>query len=95
MDEESKPIPVPSNADLAHASDAQLLAHALALDEDDVALGILSTANRELTTIATLCVRSQRGAELDVGELGSVLEAIARRVDVAIELLNRNTRGAT
>ena len=72
---------------------AVVLIHGLVLDdEEDPALGVLLGARRELGLIASLAEITKPGAEFDLTELVPVLEGIGRRLDVAIELLNRAKR---
>jgi hypothetical protein len=76
----------------SEASLAAVLLYGLTLDDDDPVLGVLLGARRELGLIVSLGEITKPGADFDLAELVPVLESIGRRLDVAIELLNRGKR---
>jgi len=77
---------------LRTASDADLMAYALALDDPDPAVGTLRAVRRELALIITLAEPTKRASDDEFAELLPVLEISCRRLDVAIELLERRQR---
>jgi hypothetical protein len=79
-------------ANLSEAPLAAVLLYALALDDEDPALGVLLGARRELGLIASLVEVIQSGIDFDFTALVPVLEGIGRRLDAAIELINRAKR---
>lgn len=66
----------------------------LTLDEDNPALGVVIGVQQELALIANISAMSVGGPEVNVGEVAPVLERLARRLDVAIELFKRVERAA-
>jgi hypothetical protein len=80
---------VKAATNLSEAFLAAVLLYGLTLDDDDPALGVLLGARRELGLITSLGEIAKPGADFDLAELVPVLESIGRRLDVAIELLNR------
>ena len=73
------------------ASDHALLLHALAFDDEDPLLGAFEASSRESRVLGNLLEAAGPGADLDLGDLGAVIEGYARRLDVTIELLRRRS----
>ena len=80
---------------LREAPLAAVLLYGLTLEDDDPALGVLLGARRELGFIASLAENSRQDINSDLSEVAPILEAIGRRLDVAIELHTRGKKGRT
>jgi hypothetical protein len=66
--------------------------YGLTLDDEDPALGLLNGVRRELGLLASLAELAQPGADFDFAELAPVLEGMGRRIEVALELMDRAKR---
>jgi hypothetical protein len=76
--------------DLTTASPDELLRYALTLDEAEPWVGVQRTARRELGLLTSLGESARPGTEFDLAEVVPVLEGVARRFDVAMELYRRS-----
>jgi hypothetical protein len=78
--------------ELHTASLTDLLFYAVADQSGEGTLAILRPARDELRAIAALAITSEGGEDLlTTNDLGAALDAIVRRMDVVVELLERAT----
>jgi hypothetical protein len=79
--------------DLSKASPSDLMIYGLTLDDDYPDRGVLVAARRDLGLLVSLAQSCPPGVvEIDIVDWAEGLERIARRMDVAIELLTRARR---
>jgi hypothetical protein len=86
-------LDVPAPINLATATDAELYLYALTLDEDDPVVGLIAGSRDEALLIAEFAEHADE--QIDPTELAPVLERSGRRLEVAIELIERRRRALT
>jgi hypothetical protein len=81
-----------SRVDLPDASLAEVLLHGLSPGDDDLAVGVLVAARGDLESLATL---GEGHADRTIRRVCGSIEMVARRIDVALDLLRRGGRGTS
>jgi len=81
-----------TKTDLQGAPIDAVLLYGLTLDDEDPGIGVLQGARRDLALIVSLGERGTPGVEVDLAALLLVLESVGRRIDVALELLERERK---